>query len=112
MSIHVENKCITLRMIAHSSMVHAQVLEAYIHFALIFYGRSYITVATNKFYVNNKHNIIYLYNAIFDESFSFDLAYTSKPYSETMAIRPALLYIKYAIYSKGKNWRYNHVQKL
>ena len=36
MNIQVEVKWITLRTIAHSLMVHYRVLEAYIHFALMY----------------------------------------------------------------------------
>ena len=40
---------------------------------------------------------------VFDESFSSALSYTSRPYSEAMAMRPAVTYTPYAMSSKEKN---------
>ena len=39
---------------------------------------------------------------MFDESFSSALSYTSRPYSEEMAMRPAVVYTLYATSSKEK----------
>ena len=46
-------------------------------------------------YVPITRNIISLYNLVFDESFSSALAYTSRPYSEAVAMRPAVTYTPY-----------------
>ena len=43
-------------------------------------------------YVPSTRKIISSYDVIFDESFSSALAYTSRPYSEAMAMRPAVTY--------------------
>ena len=43
-------------------------------------------------YVPSSRNIIYLYDIVFDESFSSALAYTSQPYSEAMEMRPDVIY--------------------
>ena len=48
----VEVTCITLRKIAHSLMVHARVLEAYIHFALIYTTDHIFTVMPIKYLMN------------------------------------------------------------
>ena len=41
-----------------------------------------------------------MYDVVFDESFSSALAYTSRPYLEEMAMRPAVTYTPYATSSK------------
>ena len=43
-------------------------------------------------YVLSKRRIISSYDVVFDESLSSALAYTSQPYSETMAMRPVVTY--------------------
>ena len=47
-------------------------------------------------YVPSTRKIISSYDVVFDESFSSALAYTSQPYSEAMAMRPAVTYTPYA----------------
>ena len=47
-------------------------------------------------YVPSTRKIISSYDVVFDESFSSSLAYTSRPYSEAMAMRPAVTYTPYA----------------
>ena len=47
-------------------------------------------------YVPRTKNVIYSYGVVFDESFSSALAYTSRPYSEAMAMRPSVTYTPYA----------------
>ena len=162
----------TLRTVAHSRMVHARVLEAYVHFALMYTtdhifpvlpikyliiedgdpttphklatdkkpsvsqihvlfcpcvvrkSRAHIETKTLNIrhqaqkefcgifvgipqhqkgyllYVTSTRKIIYSYNVVFDKSFSSALAYTSRPYSEAIAILPAVTYTRYATYSK------------
>ena len=51
-------------------------------------------------YVPITRKIISSYDVVFDESFSSALAYTSRPYSETMAMRPEVTYTPYATSSK------------
>ena len=51
-------------------------------------------------YVTRKKNIISSYDVVFDEFFSSALAYTSRPYSEAMEMRPAVTYTPYATSSK------------
>ena len=51
-------------------------------------------------YIPSTIKIISSYNVVFDESFSSALAYTSLPYSEAMAMRPAVTYTLYATSSK------------
>ena len=53
-------------------------------------------------YVPSTSKIISSYNVVFDESFSSALAYTSQPYSEAMAMRPAVTYIPYVTSSKDQ----------
>ena len=53
-------------------------------------------------YVPNTRKIISSYNVVFDESFSSALAYTSKTYSEAMAMCPAVTYPPYEKSSKEK----------
>ena len=40
--------------------------------------------------------VISSYNVVFDHSFSSSLSYTSQPYSEAMAVCPAVTYTPYA----------------
>ena len=47
-------------------------------------------------YIPQTRNIISSYYVVFDESFSIALAYTSRPYSEAMAMRPEVMYTSYA----------------
>ena len=51
-------------------------------------------------YVPSTRKIISSYDIVFDESFSSALAYTSRPYSEAMVMRPAGTYTTYAMSSK------------
>ena len=51
-------------------------------------------------YVPSTRKIISSYDVVFDESFSSALAYTSRPYSEAMAMRPSVTYTPYATSSK------------
>ena len=51
-------------------------------------------------YVPSTRKVILLYNVVFDESFSSALSYTSRLYSEAMAIRPTVTYTPYAMSSK------------
>ena len=51
-------------------------------------------------YVHSTSKIILSYDVVFDGSFSSALAYTSRPYSEEMAMRPAVTYTTYATSSK------------
>ena len=47
-------------------------------------------------YVPSTRKIIFSCDVVFDESFSSELAYTSQPYSEAMAMIPAAMYTPYA----------------
>ena len=51
-------------------------------------------------YVPSTRKIISSYYVVFDKSFSSALAYTLRPYSEAMAMHPAVTYILYATYWK------------
>ena len=51
-------------------------------------------------YVPITRNIISSYDVVFDESFSSALAYTSRPYSEAMAMRPVVTYTPYVTSSR------------
>ena len=51
-------------------------------------------------YVQSTRKVISLYNVRFDESFVSALSYTSRPYAEAMAMRPAVTYTAYTTYSK------------
>ena len=51
-------------------------------------------------YVPSTRKIISSYNVVFDKKKSSTLAYTSRPYSEAMAMRPAVTYTPYATSSK------------
>ena len=45
---------------------------------------------------------LYLRMIFLNESFSSALLYTSQPYAEVMAMRPAVPYIRYATYPREK----------
>ena len=47
-------------------------------------------------YVPSRRKKISSYDVVFDESLSSALSYTSRPYSEVMAMRPAVMYTLYA----------------
>ena len=47
-------------------------------------------------YVPSTRKVILSYDVVFDKSFSDALSYTSRPYSEAMAIRLAVTYTPYA----------------
>ena len=51
-------------------------------------------------YVPSTRKIISSYDVVFDESFSSELAYTSRPYSEAMVMRPEVMYTPYAMSSR------------
>ena len=51
-------------------------------------------------YVHSTRKVISSYDVVFDESFSSALSYTSRPYAEAMAMRPAVTYTPYATSSK------------
>ena len=51
-------------------------------------------------YVPSTRKVISSYNVVFDKSFSSALSYTSRPYLEAMAMRPAVTYTTYATSSK------------
>ena len=51
-------------------------------------------------YVPSTRKVISSYDVVFDESLSNALSYTSRPYSEAMAIRLAVTYTPYATYFK------------
>ena len=53
-------------------------------------------------YLPSTRKVISSYNVVFDESFSSALSYTSRPYSEAMAMRPEMTYTPYATSSKEK----------
>ena len=53
-------------------------------------------------YVPIARKIISSYDVVFDESFSSVLAYTSRPYSEAMAMLPEVTYTPYTTSSKEK----------
>ena len=59
--------------------------------------RGYST-ASKKYcvYVPSTREVISSYDVLFEESFSSALSYTSRPYSEPMAVRPAVTYTSYA----------------
>ena len=54
-------------------------------------------------YVHSTKKIISLYDVVFGESFSSALSYTSRPYSEAMAMSPAVTYTPYATSSKEQH---------
>ena len=47
-------------------------------------------------YVTSTRKIISSYDVVFEESFSSALSYTSQPYPEAMAMRPAVTFTPYA----------------
>ena len=51
-------------------------------------------------YVPSTRKIISSYNVVFDKSLSSPLAYTSRPYSEAMVMRPEVTYTPYVRSSK------------
>ena len=51
-------------------------------------------------YVPSTRKIISSYDVVFDKCFSSVLAYTSRPYSEVMAMRPEVTYTPYVTSSK------------
>ena len=51
-------------------------------------------------YVPSTRKVIFSYDVVFDKCFSSALSYTSQPYAEAMAMRPAVTYIPYATPSK------------
>ena len=53
-------------------------------------------------YVPSTRNIIFSYDVVFDENFSSALAYMSQPYSESMAMLPAVTYTPCDISLRGK----------
>ena len=56
----------------------------------------------NLVYVPSTRMIISSYDVIFDESFSSELAYTSQPYSEAMAVCLAVTYTPCATSLRGE----------
>ena len=50
--------------------------------------------------IPSTRKVISSHDVVFDESFSSALSYTSQPYSEAMAMRPAVMYTPYATSSK------------
>ena len=53
-------------------------------------------------YVPITRKVISSHDVVFDKSVSSALSYTSRPYSEEMAMRPAVTYTTYATSSKEK----------
>ena len=53
-------------------------------------------------YVPGARKMISLYDAVFYESFSSTLAYTSQPYSESMAMRPTVSHTHLMLHLWGK----------
>ena len=51
-------------------------------------------------YVPSTRKVILSYDVVFDESFPSALSYTSRPYTEAMAMRPTVTYTPYATSSK------------
>ena len=47
-------------------------------------------------YVPSTRKVILSYDVVFEESFSSALSYTSRPYSEALAMRPTVTYTPYA----------------
>ena len=56
-------------------------------------------------YVLSTRKVISSYDVRFDESFVSALSYSSRPYAEAMAIRPAVTYTPYATSSKDQTVR-------
>ena len=55
-------------------------------------------------YVPSTRKIKSSYDVVFDESFSSVLAYTSRPYSEAMVMRPEVTYTPYTKSSKEQTF--------
>ena len=53
-------------------------------------------------YVPSTRKITSSYDVVFDESFFSALSYTSQPYSEAIAMHPAVTYIAYDTSSREK----------
>ena len=53
-------------------------------------------------YVPSTRKVLSSYDVVFDESFSSALSHTSRPYSEAMAMRPAVMFTAYATSPKEK----------
>ena len=53
-------------------------------------------------HVPSNRKVILSYNVVFDESFSSELSYTSRPYAEAMVMCPTVTYAPYATSSKEK----------
>ena len=53
-------------------------------------------------YLPSTRKVIYSYDVVFDESFSSVLSYTSRPYSEAKAMRPAMMYTLYDTATRKK----------
>ena len=51
-------------------------------------------------YIPSTRKVISSYNVVFDACFSRALAFTSRPYSEAMEMRPEVTYTLYATYLK------------
>ena len=51
-------------------------------------------------YAPSTRKIISSYDVVFDESFSSALSYTSQPYSEAIAMRPAVTYTPFTTSSR------------
>ena len=56
-------------------------------------------------YVPSTRKLISSYDIVFDKSFSSALSYTSRPYSEAMAMRTAVTYTLYAKSPKDQTVR-------
>ena len=54
-------------------------------------------------YVPSTRKVISSYDVVFDKSFSSALSYRSRPYAESMAMRPEVTYTPYATSSKEQN---------
>ena len=58
------------------------------------------SITKNLLYVQGPRKKISSYDVVFDESFSNALAYTSQPYSESMMMRPSVMYTPCATSSR------------
>ena len=88
-TVHVETKALNIRHQAQKG------------FHVIFVGilenqKGYLV------YVPSTRKIISSYDVVFDESFSSALEYKSRPYSEAMAMRPAVTYTSYGTSPREK----------
>ena len=54
-------------------------------------------------YVPSTRKVILAYDVVFDKSCPSELSYMSRPYSEAMAMRPAVTYTPYETSSREKN---------